>query len=112
LVSVRLILGDRIAVDTTYRAYYISRVAATESTGSEDIERLDASLTLRVFNLHGITLRYSDSNRTGRYSTLPTSHQSLSTVSIGYTLLGQARFGAVDWRSKKARNEATGSDSL
>jgi hypothetical protein len=110
LVSIRLILGDRLAVDTTYRAYYISRVAATESTGSEDIERLDASLTLRVFNLHGITLRYSDSNRTGRYATLPTSHQSLSTVSIGYTLLGQARFGAVDWRSKKSRN--TESDGL
>jgi hypothetical protein len=110
LVSVRLIVGDRISVDTTYRGYYITRVAATESTGSEDIERLDAALTLRVFNLHGVTLRYSDSNRTGRYATLPTSHQSLSTVSIGYTLLGQARFGAVDWRSKKSRN--TESDSL
>jgi hypothetical protein len=29
---------------------------------------------------------------------LPTSHQRLNTVSIGYTLLGQARLGAVDWR--------------
>ena len=29
----------------------------------------------------------------------PTSHQSIGTVSIGYTLLGQTRAGAVDWRS-------------
>jgi hypothetical protein len=54
--------------------------------------------------LHGITLRYSESVRNGRYATLPTSHQRLNTVSIGYTLLGQARLGAVDWR-KPPQNE-------
>ncbi|HEV7610749.1 MAG TPA: universal stress protein [Steroidobacteraceae bacterium] len=43
-------------------------------------------------------LRYSESVRNGRYATLPTSHQRLNTVSIGYTLLGQARLGAVEWR--------------
>ena len=75
-----------------------AKVAATESTGTEDIERIDSSVTIRVFKLHGITLRYSESIRNGRYATLPTSHQRLNTVSIGYTLLGQARLGTVDWR--------------
>ena len=98
LINARLLLGDRVSLDTTARTYYISKVAATESTGTEDIERIDSSMTIRVFNLHGLTLRYSESVRNGRYATLPTSHQRLNTVSIGYTLLGQARLGAVDWR--------------
>lgn len=98
LLALRLLLADRVSVDTTLRSYYISKVGATESTGSEDIYRADASVTFRVFNLHGITFKYSESSRTGRYATLPTSHQHLSTFSIGYTLLGQARLGAVDWR--------------
>src|ERR1700760_251243 len=98
LVNARLLLGDRVSLDTTARSYFISKVAATESTGTEDIERIDSSMTIRVFNLHGLTLRYSESVRNGRYATLPTSHQRLNTVSIGYTLLGQARLGAVDWR--------------
>jgi hypothetical protein len=98
LINARLLLGDRVSLDTTARTYYISKVAATESRGTEDIERIDSSVTIRVFNLHGITLRYSESVRNGRYAALPTSHQRLNTVSIGYTLLGQARLGAVEWR--------------
>jgi hypothetical protein len=97
-VQARLIVGDRVSLDTTFREYYISRVAATESTGSEDISRVDTALTVRIYNLHGITLRYSEAGRNGRYATLPTSHQTIGTFSIGYTYLGNARFGAVDWR--------------
>jgi len=104
LINARLLLGDRVSLDITARTYYISKVAATESTGTEDIERIDSTVTIRVFNLHGITLRYSESVRNGRYATLPTSYQRLNTVSIGYTLLGQARLGAVDWR-KPPRDE-------
>jgi hypothetical protein len=103
LVALRLILGDRCSLDTTAREYYISRVGATESTGSENIVRADVSLTIRVYDLHGITLRYSDTRRDGRYALLPTSHQSTATVSVGYTLLGQTRFGAVDWRVHSER---------
>ena len=100
LLALRLIIGDRLSIDTTARDYYISRFGATESTGSENIARADISITARIYNLHGITLRYSESQRDGRYATLPTSHQSTGTISIGYTLLGQTRFGAVDWRPK------------
>ena len=74
-------------------------VAATESTGIEDISRADISLTARIHNLHGITLRYTESNRNGRYTGLPTSDQTIGTFSIGYTLLGQTHFGALDWRA-------------
>jgi hypothetical protein len=98
ILAARLICGDRLALDATARGYYISRIAASESTGSETIDRFDVLLTVRVFDLHGLTLRYSESTRDGRYVHLPDSHQRVSTLSVGYTLLGHQKFGAVDWR--------------
>jgi hypothetical protein len=98
VLAARLILGDRVALDATARGYYISKIAASESTGSETIDRVDMLLTVRVFDLHGLTLRYSQSTRDGRYVGLPNSHQSVSTVSLGYTLLGHQELGVVDWQ--------------
>lgn len=103
MLATRLIFSDRASLDTSLRDFYVSRVGATESTGSENIVRADFSLTVRIHNLHGITLRYAESRRDGRYANLPTSHQTISTVSIAYTLLGQTHFGAVDWRPSVAR---------
>ncbi len=105
LATTRLIFGDRVSLDAQIQDYYISRVAATESTGSENIARGDLGLTLRVYNLHGITLRYSESRRVGTYDNLPTSRQTVGTFSIGYTLLGHTRFGAVDWRPSARRDD-------
>jgi hypothetical protein len=99
VLAARLICGDRVALDTTVRDYYISHLGATESTGSETIDRFDVALTIRVFNLQAITIRYAESTRDGRYSQQPDSHQRVSTFMLAYTLLGNARFGAVDWRA-------------
>jgi hypothetical protein len=98
ILALRLIFGDRAALDATGRAYYISRIGASESTGSEAMKRFDVAFTVRVFGLHGLTVRYSKSLRDGRYVNLPESHQNVQTLNIGYTLLGHERFGAVDWR--------------
>ncbi|WP_169513284.1 DUF3943 domain-containing protein [Geopsychrobacter electrodiphilus] len=102
LLASRLIFGDRAALDLELRDYYVSSLAASENNGSENIIRGVATLTVRVYNLHGITLRYTVSQRDAHYSTLNDSHQTVGAVSIGYTYLGQTRFGAVDWRSKSA----------
>jgi hypothetical protein len=101
VLALRLIVSDRAALDATGRYYYISRLGATESTGSETIDRVDLLLTVRVHNLQAITLRYSESGRDGRYAHQPDSHQRVSAFGIGYTLLGQAGFGAVDWRAQE-----------
>jgi hypothetical protein len=66
LLALRLIFGDRVSIDTSVRDYYVSRVAASESTGSENIGRADISITVRAYNLHGITVRYAESRRCGR----------------------------------------------
>jgi hypothetical protein len=102
VLAMRLLWGDRAALDTTARAYYISAFGASESTGSETIDRVDFALTVRVHGLHAITIRFAESSRDGRYAQRPDSHQRVSTFSIGYTLLGDAHFGAVDWRTREA----------
>src|SRR5262249_26786988 len=98
VLALRLILADRAAINVTGRGYYISRLGATESNGSETLDAVDIALTLRVYKLHGVTLRFSQSTRDGRYIHEAASHQTVGTVSIGYPLLGHDRFGAVDWR--------------
>ena len=102
LIALRFIFGDLASIDMTARDYYVSRVGATETKGSENIARADVSVTLRVYNLHGITLRYVESRRDARYENRPRTHQSVGTVSLVYSFLGQTRFGAVDWRPKSA----------
>jgi hypothetical protein len=100
LLTSRLIFSDRAAFDLELRDYYISGWAASENDGSENIIRGVATLTVRVYNLHGITLRYTVSQRDAQYSNLENTQQTVAAVSIGYTYLGQTRFGAVDWRPK------------
>jgi len=99
VLALRLILGDRADLDATARGYYISKLGASESTGSETLDTVDVALTVRIFNLHAITLRYTQSSRDGRYVNQPDSHQIVRTTTLAYTLLGHARFGAVDWRN-------------
>jgi hypothetical protein len=99
-LAARLIWGDRLSIDSTLRNYYVSRYGGTDNgTGTENILRADLSLTLRVYNLHGITVRYTESRREAHYEGIPETNQSVGAISIVYSLLGQTRFGAVDWRS-------------
>lgn len=102
LLALRLIFADRAALDLEVRDYYVSGLAASESDGSENIFRGVATLTVRVYNLHGITLRYTVSQRDAQYSDLEDTSQTVGAISLGYTYLGQTHFGAVDWRAKSA----------
>ena len=51
-----------------------------------------------------ITVRLAESSRDSRYAQRPDSQQRVTTFSIGYTLLGNTRFGTVDWRAREAGN--------
>jgi hypothetical protein len=99
LLALRLILGDRVTFDVTGREFYVSGVASTESRGSENIFRADAFLTLRVYGRQALTLGYVATHRNAHYPDLPDTHQSVGTVSVYYTLLGDTKFGLRDWRS-------------
>jgi hypothetical protein len=101
LMNSRVIFSDKGALDLELRDYYVSDRASSESGGSENIARGIISLTFRVHNLHGVTLRYTFSHRDAGYPNVASVRQSVGAISIGYAYLGQTRFGAVDWRPKR-----------
>lgn len=102
LLAFRLIFSDHVSLDMTARDFYISDIASDENGGHENILRGDISLTTRIHNLHGITVKYVTSTRNAQYTDQPETRQTVGAISIGYTYLGQTRFGAVDWRPKRA----------
>jgi hypothetical protein len=53
---------------------------------------------VRIFDRHGIGIRYAISHRDANYSGGPFRDQTVSSVSLMYVLLGNSGFGAVDWR--------------
>jgi hypothetical protein len=99
MLNLRLIFSDRVSLDATLRDYHVTAIAS-EDDGHEHILRADASLTVRVYNLHGLTLKYVTSSRDASYPDMPDTHQRVGAISIGYTYMGQTRSGAVDWRPK------------
>jgi hypothetical protein len=98
LLSLRLILGDRAMVDLTGREYYVTGLLSTEPHGRENIMRADGSFTLRIFDRHGVAIRYVVSHRDASYPNVEFRNQTVGTVSLMYVLLGKSGFGAVEWR--------------
>jgi len=99
LIALRMIFGERAALDLAGRDYFVSRVASTESRGSENILRGEASATVRLWRRHALTVKYVVSHRDASYPDLGDRNQTLGTVWLFYTLLGNTRFGATEWRS-------------
>lgn len=106
LLSGRLTFGDRAQVELTGREYYVSGVASTEHRGAENILRGDATFTLRVYGRGALALKYVASKRDAHYPDLATTRQSVQTVSLFFTLLGDTGLGAVDWRNADAGGSA------
>jgi hypothetical protein len=98
LLALRLILGTRASFDVTGREYYVSRVASTESRGWENIVRVDTTFTVRLHHRHAIALKYVASHRQASYPDLGDRNQTMGMIGVYYTLLGDTRFGVVEWR--------------
>lgn len=98
LLSLRLILGDKISLDAVGREYFVSRVAAASTGGHDNILRADTALTFRIYRQHAIAVRYLWSRRDASFPDLGDISQTRGTIGIYYTYLGHDRFGAVEWR--------------
>ena len=98
LLALRLILGDRAMFDVTGREYYVTGILSPEPQGSENIVRADASFTVRLFDRHGLAIRYAMSHRDASYPNVEYRNQTVGTASLMYVLLGKSGFDAVDWR--------------
>jgi hypothetical protein len=97
LLALRLIHGDRAALDLTARDYFVSGIGSGPG-GHDNIARADAALTVRVHGLHAISVKYLWNRRDATSPALGNHSQTRGTVGIFYTLLGQDRFGTVDWK--------------
>ena len=103
LLALRLILSDRAMFDLTERAYYVTGVGGSEPGGREVINRVNTGFTFRIYGRHAIGLQYVASIRDAHYPDRADSHQTVGTVSLVYTLLGNTHFGAVEWRGADSR---------
>jgi hypothetical protein len=97
LLALRLIFGDRAALDLTGREYYVSDVGAARG-GHDNVVRTDATLTWRIHRHHAVAIKYQYSHRDAQSSDLGDRSQSRGTLGIFYTILGRDRFGMGDWR--------------
>ena len=98
LLALRLTHSDRFAFDVTGREYFVSKVASGTSGGHDNIVRLDAALTWRLHKQHAVSIRYIGNRRDASFPGGEDVKQVRNTIGIYYTLLGQDRFGGVDWR--------------
>jgi hypothetical protein len=98
LVALRLIYANRLMFEVTGREYYVSNFLSPERHGQENIIRAESALTLRVFERHGVALRYTLSHRDAHYPSVDYRNQTIGAVSLMYVLLGNSGFGAVEWR--------------
>ena len=96
LGALRAVYRDRVALDVTGREYYVSKLGAASRGGRENIIRVDAALTWRVYKRHGISVKYVGNRRDARYPDADLT-QRRQTVGFFYTYLGHDRFGVYDW---------------
>ena len=96
LIALRAIYKDICAIDVAAREYYVSRIAAAQRGGHENITRIDAAFTYRIRGRHGISIKYLGNRRDAYYPDLGDRSQHRGTVGIFYTLLGHDFFGATE----------------
>lgn len=97
-LALRLTHSDRAALDMTLRNYFVSSVASGTSGGRDNIMRADLAFTYRLSKQQAVTLRYLSNRRNSSFDGSGSNQQSRATVGIFYTLLGQDRFGTVDFK--------------
>ena len=97
LLALRVIVGNRASFDVTAREYFVSRVAAADRGGHENIARLDASLTYRFSDKgpHAVAVKYLGNRRDVSYPDIGSRTQTRATIGLYYTYLGVDRFAGV-----------------
>ena len=98
LLALRMIFGDKASLDLTGREYFVSKVAAGNRGGHDNIFRTDLAFTWRFAKQQALTIKYLLSRRDATFPDMADVKQQRGTFGIYYTLLGQDHFGAVDWR--------------
>ncbi len=97
-LNLRMLMGSRAMAEVSGQRYYLGSLT-NRSAGSDDITRVESAFTLRISGPHAIALKYVWSHRSASYQTGGDRRQTLGTVGIYYTLLGEDGFGKTEWRT-------------
>ncbi len=101
VLGVRLLLSDIASIELSGREYMISGVGSDDSQGLENVLRLQLGATARIWGPHAISVLYTVSRRDAYYEFVEQDrHQTVGSVSLVYTLVGNPEMGAVEWREK------------
>jgi hypothetical protein len=96
-LRLRLIAGDKLAVDLGARAFFDGKVANPETAGSDRVLRGDASLTYRVSGPHAVTLKYLTSRRRFSFANVAETQQRYDSVGLYYSYQPSRGMGVVKW---------------
>jgi hypothetical protein len=96
-LALRLICGDRLAVDLGTRAFFDGKVANPDTGGSDRVLRGDASVTYRVHGPHALTLKYITSRRRFSFPKVVETQQRYDSVGLYYSYQPSRGMGAVNW---------------
>jgi len=104
LLALRLIFDNLAMFEVKGREYYISQLGGSKPDGSEFITSLEAGLTFRFYGYHALGIQYVLLHRNSYYPDLFNAQRTQGTLSVLYTLLGDTRFGTVEWRNGRMVN--------
>jgi hypothetical protein len=93
--TLRVVTNRRVSFDVAARQYFITEAAGFDTAGTDTVLRAEGSVTVKVYRRNGLTLRYETTRRTATFPGFGPQKQSISTVSLTYTVLGPQRLGAV-----------------
>jgi hypothetical protein len=97
MVEVRLIGGEKLALDLAAREFFDGKLTSPETGGTDRVFRGDASLTYRLAAHHAVTVKYITSRRTFAFTNVPERQQRRDTVGLYYAYQPARGFGAVNW---------------
>lgn len=95
LLSLRWLTGTRLSLDATGRTFHITDQFANRAPGTEQIDRLDTSVLLRLFGGHPVSVGYAHVERSAHYEVLPSLNQRIGTVSVMYSYVSDVNLGRV-----------------
>lgn len=95
-MNLRLLMGDRAALDLTGREFYVIGSGSRESgSNDENIARFEASLTYRLYGPNALSITYGSSWRSAAREADPDQHQQVETFGLFYTYLANGHLGAL-----------------
>lgn len=98
LLALRLTQNDQFAVGLALREYFVSSVASGTTGGHDNILRGEASLTWRIAKRRALSFKLLGNRRDARFRTPGSTRQTEMMAGLFFTILGQDRFGVIDWR--------------